>query len=258
MLQEQISLLVSNAAVGLPSQQQASLATPVSASIPDQMTHSPSPSRDRPSEFYARHRSRAARHPQYVGPTSSAFGFGVAQSSLQEMGIHPATDLTDNTLASLSTTPARSPVPWSGLLLTQDALLCISQNQALRLIEIYEEECNSIYPFIDTDLLVEAARNFYKTKHPAHSTSTVRGSVSENMLSGGILDILRLVVAIALVFENYGPTPLSLKLLDTVEHGFDGRLCGHCVDILEIQAWTLMVCSSTLRVTHLAHIRAHF
>jgi hypothetical protein len=51
-----------------------------------------------------------------------------------------------------------------------------------------------------------------------------------------------LVIAIALVIEGRGRSALSAKLLGNVESGFDGRLCGPSVDMLEIPAWTLLVC----------------
>jgi hypothetical protein len=250
-LQEQINLLTSSAAAGVPlAQQQQAPVTPISTSLPEQPNLSSSSRRkENHSDSHERRRSRAARHPQYMGPTSSAFSFGVARNSLQEMGIQPATDLVDNVITSYSTTPARSPMPSSDLLYPRDPLLSIPRNEAIRLVETYEEESGTVYPFIDIKSVLSAAEEFYSSAAPNRGVPAVRGSGDQNMLSGGIVDILKLVIAIALVFEGHGPTRLSLRLLDNVESGFEGRLCGPTVDMLEIQAWTLMVCiSNTLRV----------
>lgn len=241
-LQEQINLLVSNAGSAVSLAQQQTPAAPISTPLPEQTNRSPTSSRsaDR-SDSNIRRRSRAAPHPQYMGPTSSAYSFGVASSSLQEMGIQPGTNLVVGATTTYATTPARTPPPSRDLLYTQDPLLWLPQNEAIRLVETYEEESGTVYPFIDIKLVLSAAQQFYSSAAPTRSSSAVRDSGEENMLSGGMLDILKLVVAIALVFEGHGPTTLSLKLLDSVESGFKGRLCGPSVDVLEIQAWTLMV-----------------
>jgi hypothetical protein len=249
-LQEQISLLVANAAAGVPlGQQQQAPTTPVLASLPEETNLSPSSNRrEHHSDLHARRRSRAARHPQYLGPTSSAFSLGIARNSLQDLGIQPGIDVVDNAMRSYSTTPARSPMPSSDLLCAGDPLFCISQSEAIRLVETYKEESGSVYPFINIKSVVDAAQKFYGSAIRAQRTPAVRGAGEENMLSGGILDILKLVIAIALVVEGHGPTAMSQRLLDSVESGFDARLCGPSVDILEIQAWTLMVCITILHV----------
>jgi hypothetical protein len=239
MLQEQISLLVSNTASGVPATQQPAPVTPVSTSLPEHTSFAQSSNQEEPPrDPYARRDPKAPRHQQYMGPTSSAFSFGVARSSLQRMGIQPETDLVDDGPGSYLTTPARTPAPSNDW----DPLLTITRTEAVRLIETYEEESGSIYSFLDIKLVSKSAHDFYNTADTLRESSIPRRSGYENTLSGGILDILKLVIAIALVIEGRGRSALSAKLLGNVESGFDGRLCGPSVDMLEIQAWTLMVC----------------
>lgn len=261
-LQEQLDLLVSGAAAGISLGQQQHQqhqqeqqeqvhnrdpVTPVSAPMPGEKNTSTSPNRldtHDDSRAYRRARTRATKHPQYMGPTSSAYSFGLARTSLQDMGIQTGVPLDDNGVTSYSTTPARSPIPSRDPVFPREPLLSITQNEAIRLITIYEEECGTVYPFIDIQLLQSVADKFYRSGISARSPSLAHRLGDENMLSGGIVDILRLVIAIASVFECHGPTSLSARLLNSVESGFEGRLCGPSVDILEIQAWTLMVSST--------------
>ncbi|KAK4957764.1 hypothetical protein LTR66_013252 [Elasticomyces elasticus] len=175
-----------------------------------------------------------------MGPTSSAFTFGVAKSSLRRMGIQSDPDPVDNGPGSYLTTPTRTPAPSHDVLHTWDPLHTIPRAEAIRLIETYEEESGSIYPFLDIELLTKSAHCFYDGTNDVRESLSARGSRLENTLSGGVNDILKLVIAIALIIEGRGPTSLSTKLLDSVESGFDGRPCGPSVDMLEIQAWTLM------------------
>lgn len=205
--------------------------------------------------------SRAAKHVQYQGPTSVAYNLGVATASLQDMGIHTRAIQDDMNNTSYSTTPARSSPSSNEMTFLRDPLLSITLNQATHLVRIYEEESGTVYQFIDIDLVMRTAEQFYGRSIMSNGgNSVVSDSHDTNMLSGGVVDILKLVIAIALVIQGHGPTALSSALLDNVETGFKGRLCGPSVDILEIQAWTLMVCprSSSITKPVLTHDRVFF
>jgi hypothetical protein len=243
MLQEQIALFISSAASGPPTTQGVLPATPGSIPCPEQ-TNRPlnSSQKEAASNPQVRPKLYVSRNPQYMGPTSSAFTFGVAKSSLQRMGIQSGTDLPDDGPESYMTTPARTPVPSNDVLQIWYPLLAIPRNETIRLIEVYEEESGTIYSFLDIKLILKSAHDFYNNANAIRESSIPRGPVDENTLSGGIVDILKLVIAIALVIEGRGKSTRSAKLLETVESGFNARPCGSSVDMLEIQAWTLMVC----------------
>jgi hypothetical protein len=235
-LQEQIGLLVSNTAS--QSIQQAALPSPISTTLPERTNRRPRlERRELPRSARVHRTPRTARHPQYVGHTSFAFGFGVAKRSLQGMGIQAGADLAD----SHTTTPARSPSPTDQIYFARDPLCSIPRNEAIRLVETYEEECGTIYPFLDNKLILRTAGDFYNGASVGRESLFVPGCNDENMSSGGILDIAKLVIAVALVIEASGPTVLSTELLESVEAGFDDRFRGLSVDVLGIQALTLMV-----------------
>lgn len=227
-LQEQVSLLVSSAASAVPSMQQLAPPSPESMTLREHTR--------RPPDLRRLRAQRPARPPQYMGPTSSSFSFGVAKHSLQEMGIQDGAD------SSGSATPLGSPSSPTRGLVARDPLCSIPRSEAIRLIETYEEECGTIYPFLDTNLILKTVREFYDSANMYQSSSYLPHYNDENMFAGGLLDVAKLAIAIALVIEAGGPTVRSTELLESVESGFDGRFCGLSVDVLGMQALTLMVC----------------
>ncbi|KAH6683867.1 fungal-specific transcription factor domain-containing protein [Halenospora varia] len=236
-LQEQISFLVSNAASGVPSMHQLAPANPDSTILRDySRPPSESGNGELPRSAYTCKTPRPKRHSQYMGPTSSSFTFGVAKSSLQGMGIQAG----DDPPSGYSTANSRGlPTP-NRVSPASDPLYTIPQNEALRLIATYEEESGSIYPFLNNELVLKATQEVYNTASLGRKSSILLGSKDENVFSGGMLDIVKLVIAIALVIEAGGPTVLSTELLESVESGFEGRFCGLSLDISGIQALTLM------------------
>lgn len=239
-LQEQINLLVSGATSDSSLTRLQAATSTITASPSIVANVAPTLAYNNPHTS-THTSSGSARPPQYMGPTSSAFGFAVARNSLQEMGIQVERDPVNSTIESDLSTPARTPTPPHDLFASRDPLTRISFQEARRLVELYEEESGTVYPFIDIQLMLETAQRFYNTTDTIQISPARRNHADKNKLSGGMLDILKLVIAIASVFEGHGPTVLSRSLLDSVESGFQGRLCGPTIDVLEIQAWTLMV-----------------
>lgn len=216
-LQEQINLLISNAAATAQPAQQITPATPVSTSLSE-------PSHP-PLRVAQNEHSRSWYFPPHLEGSDVA-------------------------------TSVRSMQAVDDFRRIRDPLCAIPRNEAFRLIAVYDEECGSIYPFLDNELILKAAHDFYNTAESGEVPPFHRTTTSENVLSGGVLDILKLAIATAVVIENSGPTNLSAQLLDSVESGFEGRVCGAQVDILEIQAWTAMVhCCRQLTINMLTNCR---
>lgn len=210
------------------------------ASIPSENMRFQMESRLSNRDMLSQSSPSSSRRPDFMGPTSSTYLFGVAADSLERAGIHTnisaAPDREVGITASVS-------VPQETSRRTHcrnNPLLKLTRNEALRLIDLYEDECGSLYPFVDKLLVCRAAHYVYE--HAASSVSSLPSTqIEENKLSDGVVDILKLVIAIALVLEGQGPGNLSSELLESVEAGFHARLCGAKVDIIEIQAWTAMV-----------------
>lgn len=173
------------------------------------------------------------------GPSAThAIPLSPVSTILQEQMNHPSQADREEVLRPLHIPLASHQFP-----VAKDPLSRIPQIEAIRLIEKFEEECASIYPFLDCRLVLNTTREAYGSSEVGKSPSNRPGGRDQNMFSGGPLDIVKLVIAIALVIEAAGPTNMSTELLESVESGYDGRFCGSSIDLTAIQVLTLMVCN---------------
>ena len=180
--------------------------------------------------------------PEFQGPTSSSFLFQMATDSLAIAGIHPPTHAGLEVDSQSAATKFGRQDTISANFGVENPLRIISRNEALRLLDYYHDEYGVIYPFIDKTVLDHAAHHFYNCSDMASPSSTRTYPKDENTLSDGIWDILKLAIAISAAIENHGPNSLSARLLESVESGFPTRFLGKKVELLEIQAWTAIVC----------------
>jgi hypothetical protein len=177
--------------------------------------------------------SSRAKQPEFLGPTSSSFLFRVASDSLAIAGVHaPAHCEAESQPSSAKSDLHATYYANRGW---ESPLCMISREEALRLLEVYDEEYGLIYPFINKTVLARAAQYFYDCVSMASST-TRSYQKDENTLTEGILDILKLAIAIAAAIENQGPNELSTRLLSSVESDFVTSPLGKKVELLEIQA----------------------
>jgi hypothetical protein len=86
------------------------------------------------------------KHPRFQGPTSSAFSFDVAKSTLQNMGYPGLVEGGDGAINTADDTPMGSP-PLRPISLreptsksTRDPLWSLTKDEAVRLCRVYEEE----------------------------------------------------------------------------------------------------------------------
>lgn len=119
-------------------------------------------------------------------------------------------------------------------------LLSISQVEAMRLIDIYEDECGSVYPLIDVGDLRHFAARFYDDVIASHRPATWR-TFQLGQLSKKSFHTLEIVLAIGLVVEGRGSTPLSSALMDELEAEIDHRPSGTSADLTFTEILTLMV-----------------
>jgi hypothetical protein len=168
-----------------------------------------------------------SKRPQFFGPTSSAFGFKVANSSLRSMGIRSGTKAGGQDMTSHPVSPSESPVPSPHLALdrSRDPLWLLEKDEALRLIRLYEEEIGSIYPFLDANAIANHVIYFYT--HPTNAPM-MTSATGSNLDVGGPtehdVEILKLVLATALVVDGKGESDLGAHLVDSIESSMDGRM----------------------------------
>jgi hypothetical protein len=170
-----------------------------------------------------------ARHPRFHGPTSSAFNFDVAKSSLQNMGITPAEDGITDDLTTAHVTPAGSP-PHLGQLLstvhpTKDPLWSIGREEAMRLLKVYEEEIGIMYPVVDIASVTSQANLLYTFIEAATRTGFAqRGFPGSDGLQDEGTVLLKLILATTLVVEGGGESELGQRLYLDVKPVIESKM----------------------------------
>lgn len=194
-----------------------------------------------------------ARQPRFQGPTSSAFNFDVARSSLQDMGIDaPAEDVTADDLTTAHVTPTGSPLrppPSSDQLAsvmptihpTKDPIWSIKREDALRLCKVYEEEIGIMYPLVDIEQVTHQTNLLYTFMEAAvRAGFAQRGLPGSDSLQDDNTNILRIILAITLVVEGSGKSDLGERLYLSIKPVIDSKLW-EPLDIKNVQLYGLVV-----------------
>lgn len=192
-----------------------------------------------------------SRHPRFHGPTSSAFNFDVAKSSLQSMGITPAEDGITDDLTTAHVTPAGSPPPLLGPLLptihpTKDPIWTIGREEAVRLCKVYEEEIGIMYPIVDITTVTNQADLLHTFMEAATRTGFAQqGLPGADSLHDDSSILLKLILATTLVVEGGGQSELGQRLYLSVKPIIESKLW-EPHDIRTIQLFAIVVCSAPL------------
>ncbi|KAF2172583.1 hypothetical protein M409DRAFT_17814 [Zasmidium cellare ATCC 36951] len=197
---------------------------------------SPGASMLSPSAPRPRNQSHSKQN-SFRGPTSSAFNFGVAKSSLETMGITSQGDEGNNGSGGAGTgtaevTPDRSPVGSNMQVLQsihaqKDPIWSISQEEALRLCRVYEDEMGLMYPVLDVNKVVDYATKLYRFMEAAHRTGLMQqGLPGADSIDDEDTNILKLVLATALTVEACGRSDLGQRLFEYVQPAIDTMLLG--------------------------------
>ncbi|KPM38523.1 hypothetical protein AK830_g8060 [Neonectria ditissima] len=143
------------------------------------------------------------KEPQFIGPTRSAFGFMIGERSLTRMGIP--------TYETLPPSGAQSPTNPSRELATDphDYWRHCTANEVVRLLTVFQEEVESVYPFINigdqaarAEEILQAIRN---SEPGSHSTSELAVIAKD-------VDIVKIAMATAIVLETHGKNELSTMI----------------------------------------------
>lgn len=182
--------------------------------------------------------------PRFQGPTSSAFSFDVARSSLQTMGITAPEMHEDGVFNDDEMTPRGSPrqlqAPIASMTVhpNKDPLWKIGKDEAIRLCRVYEEEMGIMYPIIDMERTITQANTLFTFTEAAARTGLMNRAMSgPDRLANNEVNILKMVLAIALIVEGEGQSDLGRMLYESCREAFEGRLSGP----VEIKGLILLV-----------------
>lgn len=240
-LQEQVDNLYSNLNA-LHGSQDYSLPTidpnlyPRHESSSLSMAQTPLPNPTSPS------RARGKQH-RFQGPTSSAFNFDVAKSSLQTMGITRPEDGADEGIATRDGTPLDTTS--SAALAahpSKDPLWLLNKDEAVRLCRVYDEEMGLMYPMLDIERLVRHTIMLFAFMETAARTGLVQRNVAgPDNLDDDDTRLLKMVLAAALIVEGSGQSELGRRLFETVRQYAESSLWGP-VNTNQLRLLVLVVC----------------
>lgn len=195
-----------------------------------------------------------SEQPSFRGPTSYQFNFGVAKSSLQTMGISSGEDSTGDNVTQ-DPSPAASPSlrQISAQLVhsmhaDKDPIWSVSQEEALRLCRVYEDEMGLMYPILDIGKVVQHAQKLYRFMEAAHRSGLMQqGLPGADSIEDEDTNILKLVIATAMTVEASGRSELGQRMFEYVQPAVDNMLLGN-VGIKGIRLLVL-----TVRISELDH-----
>jgi hypothetical protein len=186
---------------------------------------------------------RARRHlkPEFEGPASSAYSFSVGKSTLKTMGVQPDMEHSSKEPESALNSPGPSPrLQPQALQPVLDPLQQIGLDEALRLLAVYEEELDGIYPFLDVAKMVDFVHLLYAHfQNP--SSSKQRLNESTPNLDPRDTDILKMVLAQVLTVEGLGSSILAEQIVESVDAKVIRRLRTMRADIKDVKISALQV-----------------
>lgn len=161
-----------------------------------------------------------------------------ARSSLTNTVLQPRLDTLESETTG-STVRPDNPSP--------EALSLMSSTETSRLIDLYEDETGSIYPFVDIEQVQSCANNFHYNSGRNRGVLREYGS-GTNINRGWDNDsnILKIVLAIALAIEGCGLSEMGKKLVGEVELSIDQGIAATKADIRSLKVLTLMVSTAIL------------
>ncbi|KAI9767233.1 MAG: hypothetical protein M1840_005833 [Geoglossum simile] len=168
--------------------------------------------------------------PRFQGPTSATYIFDVANSSLQTMGIHsPAEVIVDEPAVTKESTPPGSLSPLAHP--SKDPLWLLGKEEAIRLVRVYEEGIGVMYPFLDIGMTIRHASALYSFIAAATRTGLAKvDRAGTDSLADDDTNILKMVLATALMTEGSGQSSLGSRFFECVKKQIESRLWSPQVD----------------------------
>lgn len=177
---------------------------------------------------------------RFQGPTSPAFGLGMAADSLKHMGIPSSQDPSEQSTFPQSGLADHSPVTQRALHSDKDPIWSVNKDEALRLCRVFEDENGLLYPFLDIDQIFKHATLLFTFVDAANRSFVLGDMPGADALQDEDTDVLKLVMAIALVSEGGGQSERGRRLFEHVNKDAEKRLLGS-VNRKDIQILTLTV-----------------
>ncbi|KAK1979902.1 fungal-specific transcription factor domain-containing protein [Colletotrichum cereale] len=196
-----------------------------------------------PSPLYAKESARRPsepREPQFVGPTRSAYSLRIAESSLSRVHV-PARDASPTSRSASPAASARAPSEVADRRASSaqrylDPLLTLEFGEVVRLLDVYQEEIESVYPFTDMKDILANLEHILDYARDPHSPS----AEDRPKIELKDVQIVKVAIATSIVMDAQGQNATSTKLVDAVEPVVC-RVSGEAfIDLKELQITTML------------------
>ncbi|PYH98091.1 hypothetical protein BO71DRAFT_438335 [Aspergillus ellipticus CBS 707.79] len=173
------------------------------------------------------------KSPSYVGPTSAEFGL---------TGRQKPSDDSDGDADDLGSAAAPSPPPAadSEALSGEDPLRCLGLTETLRLVTVYEHTVGLIYPCVDLDSVRAYVVEYFREDGDGQMRPASPSSEDQNWFFARDAEVLKIIIATALLAESHGRSERAALLADSVEDRFASRYKMPEVDMKELLILTLV------------------
>ncbi|KAL4773227.1 hypothetical protein BDW60DRAFT_206519 [Aspergillus nidulans var. acristatus] len=169
--------------------------------------------------------------PDYVGPTSAEFGIIPRQ---RPIAVADESDVEESDSTSAPSSAVMSDVE----AMSNDPLGCLGKEEALRLVTVYENNVGVMYPCIDLDSVRSYVHDYYKDgKGPGPTPPVI---TDQDWFFARDVEVLKILLATALLAESHGRSERAALLADSVEDRFATRLKIPEVDMKELLILTLL------------------
>ncbi|KAF2447721.1 hypothetical protein P171DRAFT_429339 [Karstenula rhodostoma CBS 690.94] len=192
----------------------------------------------------ARQRSKSnAKRPRFQGPASNAFNLGVAKTSLKTMGITGPGD-GDEGIITMDATPMGSPPLGNDMLpkalhADKDPIWSVSKQEAMGLINFWQEENGALYPFLDINEIIRYADMLFSFIEAAVRQGLMQGALpGADAIEDEKTSILKMILATALILRGNGKDLLGDRFFNNVQKVVE-RTLSEPVDVKSISLLTL-------------------
>ena len=162
--------------------------------------------------------SQAQKRPSKShGPRSSGYGFDVAKTTLQTIGVAQDLGTADGVVLG-DQTPSTLPMPPGVVHPNKDILWAMDRAEAIRRCRVYEEEIGLMYPLFDIEKIIEHLNSLYTFLEAAART----GLMPLHMPGSDAIDdddtiLAKLLLALTLVLEGDGKREEAERIYDMVK-----------------------------------------
>jgi hypothetical protein len=188
--------------------------------------------------------AHTTRTPAYLGPTSAEYGIGIAKSTLEDEGLQIQSSQDqghdDETEASQSSASTRygTPTLVNRTVAPRGLVAALGKEEVLRLIEVYRGASGAVYPCVDIDGIRNYVVQFFYSQR---AISEDYGQSEVFAVFDRDFEILKIILAISLVFEGRGQHAIGDQLMDSVGDTMGLRFKVYEVDTKELLIFFLMV-----------------